>query len=81
MKKVEYGTILRGQMYVQYMIPAAKRHPILVVLVGGGDGQSTHYLGPGSGQSGWAYYYLQEGPRRSTPTPWAGSRRPSSTPA
>jgi pimeloyl-ACP methyl ester carboxylesterase len=61
MKKMDYGTILRGQMYVQYMIPAEKRHPIPVVLVHGGGGQSTHYMGLGSGQSGWAHYYLQEG--------------------
>jgi pimeloyl-ACP methyl ester carboxylesterase len=61
MKKVEYGTILRGQMYVQYMIPADKHHPIPIVLVHGGGGQSTHYMGLGSGQSGWAHYYLQEG--------------------
>jgi pimeloyl-ACP methyl ester carboxylesterase len=41
------------------MIPAENRHPIPVVLVH--EGQSTHYLGLGSGQSGWAHDYLQEG--------------------
>jgi pimeloyl-ACP methyl ester carboxylesterase len=60
-KQMPYGTILSGQMYVQYMIPAQVRHPYPVVLVHGGGGQSTHYMGLGTGQSGWAHYYLQEG--------------------
>ncbi|HWY88994.1 MAG TPA: alpha/beta fold hydrolase [Gemmataceae bacterium] len=60
-KKMPYGTILSGQMYVQYMIPAQVRHPYPVVLVHGGGGQGTHYMGLGDGQSGWVHYYLQEG--------------------
>ncbi|HEV3331825.1 MAG TPA: alpha/beta fold hydrolase [Bryobacteraceae bacterium] len=60
-KKMPYGTILMGQMYVQEMIPAQVRHPYPVVLVHGGAGQGTHYMGLGDGQSGWAHFYLQEG--------------------
>jgi pimeloyl-ACP methyl ester carboxylesterase len=62
-KKMPYGTILAGQMYVQYLIPAQVRHPYPVVLVHGGTGQMLHYMGEGGGQAGWAHYYVQAGYR------------------
>jgi pimeloyl-ACP methyl ester carboxylesterase len=61
-KKMPYGTILAGQMYVQYMIPAQVRRPYPIVLVHGGGGSMLHYMGIGE-QSGWAHYYVQEGYR------------------
>jgi pimeloyl-ACP methyl ester carboxylesterase len=60
-KKMSYGTIVAGQMFVQYKTPAQVRHPFPVVLVHGGGGQGTHYMGVGDGSAGWAHYYLQEG--------------------
>jgi hypothetical protein len=45
--KKDYGTIVAGQMYVQYMIPAQVRFPHPVVLIHGGGGQMTHYFGLG----------------------------------
>jgi len=62
-KKMPYGTILAGQMYVQYLTPAQVRHPNPVVLVHGGTGQMLHYMGEGDGQAGWAHYYVQAGYR------------------
>jgi pimeloyl-ACP methyl ester carboxylesterase len=62
-KKLPYGTILSGQMYVQYLIPAQVRHPYPLVLVHGGTGQMLHYMGSGDGLAGWAHYYVQEGYR------------------
>jgi pimeloyl-ACP methyl ester carboxylesterase len=62
-KSMPYGTIIAGQMYVQYLIPAQVRHPHAVVLVHGGGGQMLHYMGIGDGQAGWAHYYAQEGYR------------------
>jgi pimeloyl-ACP methyl ester carboxylesterase len=62
-KKMPYGTIISGQMYVQYLIPAQMRHPYPVVLVHGGSGQMLHYMGTGDGAAGWAHYYVQEGYR------------------
>jgi len=62
-KKMSYGTIISGQMYVQYLIPAQVRHPYPVVLVHGGSGQMLHYMGTGDGAAGWAHYYVQEGYR------------------
>jgi pimeloyl-ACP methyl ester carboxylesterase len=60
-KKMPYGTIQAGQMYVQYLIPAQVRHPYPVVLVHGGGGQMLHYMGLGDGRAGWAHYYAQAG--------------------
>jgi pimeloyl-ACP methyl ester carboxylesterase len=62
-KKMPYGTIISGQMYVQYLTPAQVRHPYPVVLVHGGSGQLLHYMGIGDGLAGWAHYYVQEGYR------------------
>ena len=59
-QKRDYGTIVAGQMYVQYLIPEQIRHPLPVVLVHGGGGQMTHYMGL-YGNAGWAHYYLQAG--------------------
>jgi pimeloyl-ACP methyl ester carboxylesterase len=60
-KKMQYGTIVTGQMFVQFLKPAQPRHPYPVVLVHGGSGQMLHYMGAGGGQAGWAHYYIQEG--------------------
>jgi pimeloyl-ACP methyl ester carboxylesterase len=59
-KTMPYGTIALGQMFVQYMIPAEKRHPYPVVMVHGGGGQGTHMMGLG-GRPGWVHYFVQAG--------------------
>jgi len=59
-KKMPYGTIVFGQMYVQYLVPEQLRHPFPIVLVHGGGGQMTHYMGL-DGNAGWAHYYVQNG--------------------
>jgi pimeloyl-ACP methyl ester carboxylesterase len=59
-KPMPYGTIPLGQMFVQYMIPAEKRHPYPVVMVHGGGGQGTHMMGIG-GRPGWVHYFVQAG--------------------
>jgi pimeloyl-ACP methyl ester carboxylesterase len=61
-KKMPYGTIISGQMFVQYFTPAQIRHPYPVVLVHGGGGSALHYMGVGE-KAGWAHYYVQEGYR------------------
>jgi pimeloyl-ACP methyl ester carboxylesterase len=60
-KTMPYGTIPRGQMYVQYLIPAEVKHETPIVLVHGGSGQMLHYMGSGDGVAGWAHYYVQQG--------------------
>ena len=59
-QKKDYGTIVVGQMYVQYLIPEVIRQPLPIVLVHGGGGQMTHYMGL-DGNAGWAHYYVQNG--------------------
>ncbi len=59
-KKIQQGTILVGQTFVQYLKPEDKRHRFPVVLVHGGAGQGTHYMGIG-GKAGWAQYFVQAG--------------------
>ena len=59
-KKMPYGTIALGQMYVQYMIPEEKRYPYPVIMVHGGGGQGTHMMGIG-GRPGWVHYFVQAG--------------------
>jgi pimeloyl-ACP methyl ester carboxylesterase len=59
-KKVAYGNILVGTMFVQYLKPQQVKHPYNVVLVHGGAGQGTHYMGIG-GNAGWAHYFVQAG--------------------
>ncbi len=61
-KKMPYGTIIAGQMFVQYFTPAQVRHPFPIVLVHGGGGTALHYMGVGE-KAGWAHYYVQEGYR------------------
>ncbi len=60
-KKMPYGTIVGGQMYVQWLKPAEVKHSTPVVLVHGGGGQGGHYQGVGNGAAGWAHFYVQEG--------------------
>jgi pimeloyl-ACP methyl ester carboxylesterase len=56
------GAFVGGQqMYVEYMIPAEVRHPFPVVLVHGGGGQGTDWLGTPDGRPGWFQYLVQEG--------------------
>jgi pimeloyl-ACP methyl ester carboxylesterase len=59
-KAMPYGTIPQGQMFVQYMIPAERRHPYPVVLVHGGGAQGTHMMGLGR-RPGWVHYFVQAG--------------------
>jgi pimeloyl-ACP methyl ester carboxylesterase len=59
-KKVQQGTMLVGQTFVQYLKPQQKRHRFPIVLVHGGAGQGTHYMGIG-GNAGWAHYFVQAG--------------------
>ena len=49
------------QMYVEYMIPTQVRYPFPVVLVHGGGGQGTDWMGTPDGRPGWFQYLVQEG--------------------
>jgi pimeloyl-ACP methyl ester carboxylesterase len=56
------GQFVGGQqMYVEYMIPAQVKHPFPVVLVHGGGGQGTDWMGTPDGRPGWFQYLAAEG--------------------
>lgn len=55
------GTAVTGQMFVQYQIPEKQLHPFPIVLVHGGGGQGTDFLGTPDGRPGWASSFLQQG--------------------
>jgi pimeloyl-ACP methyl ester carboxylesterase len=56
------GAFVGGQqMYVEYMIPSRVRHPFPVVLVHGGGGQGTDWMGTPDGRPGWFQYLVAEG--------------------
>jgi len=55
------GTVPRGQMFVQWEAPATVTKPYPIVLVHGGAGQGTDWLGTPDGRPGWATFLVQEG--------------------
>lgn len=55
------GTAIEGQMYVGFQLPAQKRHPYPLVLVHGGGGQATDWMGTPDGRDGWLDYFLAAG--------------------
>jgi pimeloyl-ACP methyl ester carboxylesterase len=55
------GTTIEGQMYVGFQLVAKKQHPYPLVLVHGGGGQSTDYMGTPDGRDGWLDYFLAAG--------------------
>jgi pimeloyl-ACP methyl ester carboxylesterase len=57
----QHGTVVGAAMYVQYQIPAEIRHPYPVVMVHGGGGQGTDWLGTPDGRPGWATRFLEHG--------------------
>jgi len=55
------GPAVRGQTYVEYLIPTDLRHPLPIVMVHGGGGQGLDYLSDLSGGEGWAQWFARRG--------------------
>jgi pimeloyl-ACP methyl ester carboxylesterase len=55
------GTAIVGQMYVGFQLAANKRHPYPLVLIHGGGGQATDWMGTPDGRDGWVDYFLAAG--------------------
>jgi pimeloyl-ACP methyl ester carboxylesterase len=55
------GLVIEGQMYVGFQLVAKKRHKYPLVLVHGGGGQATDYMGTPDGRDGWLDYFLAAG--------------------
>jgi pimeloyl-ACP methyl ester carboxylesterase len=50
-----------GQMYVEYQIPEALRHPFPIVMVHGGTATGLIWNGTPDGREGWTQYFLRRG--------------------
>jgi pimeloyl-ACP methyl ester carboxylesterase len=59
-KQMPYGTIAAGQSFVQFFIPEPVRHRYPILMIHGGGGQMTHFMGIGR-RPGWLHYALQAG--------------------
>lgn len=55
------GKAMRGQQYVEYWIPREMRHHTPIVMVHGGGGQGTDFLGTPDGREGWVQYFVRAG--------------------
>lgn len=55
------GPAIRGQMYVEYWIPAAMAYRTPLVLVHGGGGQGLDMLGTADGRPGWVQHFVRAG--------------------
>jgi pimeloyl-ACP methyl ester carboxylesterase len=55
------GNVIEGQMYVGFQLAAKKQHPYPLVLVHGGGGQATDWMGTPDGRDGWLDYFLAAG--------------------
>lgn len=55
------GTAVEGQMYVGFQLVAEPQHPYPLVLVHGGGGQATDWMGTPDGRDGWLDYFLADG--------------------
>ena len=50
-----------NQMYVQFQIPADRKHPYPVVMWHGGGQTGTNFMGTPDGREGWGDYFLKQG--------------------
>ncbi|WP_156681214.1 alpha/beta hydrolase [Sphingomonas profundi] len=55
------GPVPRGQMYVEYWIPAVLAHPLPIVMIHGGGGQGLDFLGTADGREGWVHWFVRQG--------------------
>jgi pimeloyl-ACP methyl ester carboxylesterase len=55
------ATLIEGQMYVGFQLVQKKRHPYPLVLVHGGGGQATPWMGTPDGRDGMLDYFLAAG--------------------
>ncbi|HEY8519326.1 MAG TPA: alpha/beta fold hydrolase [Gammaproteobacteria bacterium] len=52
---------VRNAMFVQYLLPAERRHRYPVVMIHGGGGQGTDWLETPDGRDGWVDYFVADG--------------------
>lgn len=55
------GKAMRGQQYVEFWIPQELKHPLPIVMIHGGGGQGTDFLGTADGREGWVHWFVRRG--------------------
>ena len=55
------GKAIRGQQYCEYWIPQNLRHQTPIVMIHGGGGQGTDFLGTADGREGWVHWFVRQG--------------------
>lgn len=55
------GKAMRGQQYVEYWIPQILMHDVPIVMIHGGGGQGTDFLGTPDGREGWVHWFVRHG--------------------
>ena len=55
------GTVARGPLFVQWEAPPETTQPYPIVLIHGGGGQGTDWLGTPDGRPGWATFLVESG--------------------
>jgi len=55
------GKAMRGQQYCEYWIPRDLRHQTPIVMIHGGGGQGTDFLGTADGREGWVHWFVRAG--------------------
>lgn len=55
------GRVMAGQAYVEYQIPAHRRHEFPIVMIPGGCQSGTCFTQTPDGRDGWAQFFLREG--------------------
>lgn len=59
--ETDAGTRQRGAMYVEWLAGAEVTKPVPLILIHGGGGQGTDWLGTPDGRPGWAQRFVDEG--------------------
>jgi len=55
------GAVMRGQQYVEYWIAQDLKHALPIVMIHGGGGQGTDFLGTADGREGWVHWFVRRG--------------------
>jgi pimeloyl-ACP methyl ester carboxylesterase len=55
------GNHMIGQLYAEYQIPVALKHPFPIVMIPGGSQIGTNFTGTPDGREGWAQFFLRQG--------------------
>lgn len=57
----EQGATMLGQMFVQYQVPARRKHPYPIVMIHGGGQTGVNFLCTPDGRPGWRDYFVAHG--------------------